>query len=154
MTPRIPTSQEAGTIRLGRRASDPNDRAKSLDLLDVSLPNGRDFRRDHPVADGFPTISTSTRKGCSPAMAEAVDRISEGRCALSQPVLRSFLYTKSARVVSGEASGMSSSCPDRLDRQPVGRVELVGPTQSREESCKKLILTSVVVAVAFRSEWF
>src|SRR5713226_6463123 len=61
------------------------------------------FRRDYPIADGFPTISASTLKGCSTAMAEAVDRISEVRRVLSQPVFRSFCVQKCARVVPTEA---------------------------------------------------
>jgi len=32
-------------------------------------------------------------------------------------------------------------------------VKVVGPMQSGEECCRKSILTSVVVAVAFRREW-
>ena len=53
-----------------------------------------------------------------------------------------------------EASGMSPSRPKRLERQPGGLVKVDAPMQFGEEWCKKLILASVVVAVAFRREWF
>jgi hypothetical protein len=55
------------------------------------------FRRDYPVLDGFPTIRGFNAQRSSSAMAEALDRISEVRRALSQPSLFEVSGVRSGR---------------------------------------------------------
>jgi hypothetical protein len=82
-----------GSINLEIKDLEAVTEQNPLDFLDVSSLNGCDLpTRHHPVPDGFPTIRSFNPQRCSPAVAEAVDRISEVRRALSQPVLRS-IYT-------------------------------------------------------------
>jgi hypothetical protein len=69
------------------------------------------FRRDHPVPDGFPTIRGFNPQRSSSAMAEALDRISEVRRALSQPSCSRFLVYE---VDESRAEGSFQSCRRRF----------------------------------------
>src|SRR5713226_7714057 len=73
-------------------------------------------------------------------------------CAVPSQLCAVSVHEVVSRV---EGSFMLPTSPERLDRTvSQGPVNLVGPTQSGEECCRKTISTSVVVAVAFRREWF
>jgi hypothetical protein len=67
-------------------------------------------------------------------------------------IFSQFEYPRLALAVLRQ--GMLPTLPERSNRQSVGLGKCAGPMQSGEECFKKSISTSVVVALAFRREWF
>jgi hypothetical protein len=125
-----------------------------LDFLDISLPNGRDFPT-RPSRNGWFSDDLSFNpQTLLPCDGRSSGSDFGGSSRAAPASCPRFLCTKWARVASREASGMPPTCPERFNRQSAGLVKVDGPMQSGGECCKKSILTSVVVAVAFRREWF
>jgi len=125
-----------------------------LDFLDVSLPNGRDFPT-RPSRNGWfsddLSFNPQTLLPCDGRSCRSAFGGSSGAVPAS---FSQFLCTEVGESRTDGSSGMPPTRSERLNRQSVGLVRRVGPMQYGEECCKESILTSVVVAVAFRREWF
>ena len=143
-----------GSINLERRSFGPVIEQNPLDFLDVSPPNGRGFPTRPPDSGWFSDDLSFNSQALLPHDGRSCRSNFGGSSQAVPASFPQFLCTKSVRVVPREDPGMPPTRTERFSRQSVGRVKLLGPRQSGEQCCKKSIPTSVVVAVAFRREWF